>query len=267
MFDRGRGGLPGSARARSVLGLLALSEGEGERAVEELTMGDELLERWGLAHPGAVPILPDLVEAHAVGGDAASARAVLRRLEDQAASLGYEWCLAAVERSRGMLALAAGDPGAAIDPLQRAEAIFDRLGHQPDAARAVLARGRALLMSGHRADAAQVLTEARGRFAEISAPLWEARAAEQLERAAPGSVGGRPSEVELQVAALAVRGLKNREIAEALFIAVATVEAHLTRLYRRLGIRTRSELARHVAEGRLVLPDDPGSPGLPRSPA
>jgi DNA-binding NarL/FixJ family response regulator len=166
-----------------------------------------------------------------------------------------------------MLALAAGDPGAAIDPLQRAGATFERLGHRPDAARAVLAQGRALLMAGHRVHAARALTEARGRFAEISAPLWEARAAEQLERAAPGSAGGRLSEAERQVAALAIRGLKNREIAEALFMAVATVEAHLTRLYRKLGIRTRSELARLVAEGQLENPDDPGMPRAPQSPA
>ncbi len=267
MFDRGRGGLPGSARARSVLGLLALSEGDGERAVGELTRGDELLDRWGFAHPGAIPILPDLVEAHAMNGNADAARGALGRLEDQAAELGHEWCRAVVERGRGTLLIANGDPGAAIDPLQRAGATFDALGHRPDAARALLARGRALLLAGHRAAAAQVLGEARARFSGMPAPLWEARAVEQLERAAPGSGGGGLSEVELQVAGLAVRGLKNREIADALFIGVATVEAHLTRLYRKLGIRTRSELARLVADGHLEIPDEPGTPGGPQPPA
>jgi DNA-binding CsgD family transcriptional regulator len=260
-FDRRRGGLPGMTRARSVLGLLALSEGDGERAVEELTRGRDLLRRWGCAHPGAVPILPDLVEAYALVGDVDAGRGVLERLETQAAALGTEWCGAVVDRGRGSLALASGDPSAGLDPLRRAGATLDRLGHRPDAARAVLAYGGALLAAGHRAEAAEALTRARERFEEIGAPLWASRAAEQLERAAPGSGGGRPSEAELEVAALAVRGLKNREIAERLFVSVATVEAHLTRLYRKLGIRTRTELARLAAEGGIELPEQVGTGG------
>jgi DNA-binding CsgD family transcriptional regulator len=258
-FDRRRGGLPGSARARSVLGLLALSEDAPDRAVEELSRGAELLERWGFANPGAIPILPDLVEALALRGDVDAGREALARLEGQASAMGNEWCRAVVERCHGLLATAE-DPVAAIEPLDRAQATFDRLGHRPDAARTALARGRALLTGSRRAEAAEVLVDARARFGEIGAPLWAAMAAELLERAAPGSAGGQLTEIELRVAGLAARGLRNREIAETLFLAVATVEAHLTRLYRKLGIRTRSELVRLVADGLLEIPEPPDGP-------
>jgi DNA-binding CsgD family transcriptional regulator len=265
-WERRRGGIPRSARARSVLGLLALSEDDARAAVRELTEADRLLERWGFAHPGALPVLPDLVEALAGAGEPGQAETVLGRLVEQAGALGHEWASAAVARSRGGLLVAGGDPEGAIEPLEGAASTFGRLGHGPDAARAVLALGRALLAAGQRGRAAEVLADARARFREMGAPLWEARASEELERAAPGSSGGRPTEVELRVASLVVRGLKNREIADALFMGVATVEAHLTRLYRKQGVRTRSELARMAADGLLEIADEAreGDPQGPR---
>ncbi|HKP19386.1 MAG TPA: helix-turn-helix transcriptional regulator, partial [Gaiellaceae bacterium] len=87
----------------------------------------------------------------------------------------------------------------------------------------------------------------------IGAPLWEARAAEELDRAAPGRAAGELTPTERRVVTLVVQGARNREIAAALFMSVATVEAHLTRIYRKLDIRSRSELARLVADGRLSI--------------
>jgi DNA-binding NarL/FixJ family response regulator len=55
------------------------------------------------------------------------------------------------------------------------------------------------------------------------------------------------------VAALVAQGQTNREVAAQLFTTVATVEAHLTRIYRKLGIRSRTQLARAVADGSLQL--------------
>jgi DNA-binding CsgD family transcriptional regulator len=115
----------------------------------------------------------------------------------------------------------------------------------------VFLRGRALLRGGRRAQAADALADAQRRFAALGAPLWEARTAGELERAAPGRATGALTPAERRIAALVAEGLRNREIAASLFMSIATVEAHLTRTYRKLGIRSRSELARRVADGSV----------------
>jgi DNA-binding CsgD family transcriptional regulator len=97
----------------------------------------------------------------------------------------------------------------------------------------------------------------------MEAVLWGARATEELERAAPGRAVGELTPVEARVTDLVARGLRNREVAATLFMSVATVEAHLTRIYRKLGIRSRAELSRLVADGSLVLPAPEDPPDAP----
>ncbi len=249
----GRGERPGIARAQSVLGLLALSEGDAEAAARELGETARLLDEMGFANPGAIPALPDAVEALARSGDAEGAESLLARLEEQAAALDCPWPWAAVNRCRGVLLLSRGDADEACAPLERAAESFDRLGYRPDAARAVLAHGRALLRGGQRSLATAVLADARDRFAGMGAPLWEARATEDFARAGAERTDAQLTPTEQRVAQLVASGMKNRQIGEALFIGTATVEAHLTRIYRKLDIRSRSDLARLVADGSVEV--------------
>jgi len=246
---RAKGERPGIVRARSVLGLLALSEGDNDTAAGELAETAELVEEIGYQHPGAFPVLPDAIEALASSGQTKAAEELLARLERQSTAVGSAWALAACDRSRGAILLARGASDDAVAPLQRAGDAFDELGYGPDAARAILLRGRALLRAGQRTQASDALADARGRFAAMGAALWEARAIDDLERAAPGRSAGELTPAETRIAALVAQGLKNREIGQALYMSVGTVEAHLTRTYRKLGIRSRSELTRWVAEG------------------
>jgi DNA-binding CsgD family transcriptional regulator len=248
-----RGHRLGVARARSARGLLLLSHGEAERAATELVETVELLEQMGVANPGAVPALPDAVEALAHAGDATGAAAALERLEEQAAALDSPWPSTAVERSRGFVRLAQGSAEDASESLERATASFDRLGYRPDAARAALGLGRAALRAGRRSAAATTLADARDRFQSMGAAAWAGRAAKELERASPGRSARGLTVTERRIAGLVADGMKNRQIAESLFIGVATVEAHLTRIYRKLDIRSRSELARLVADGSVPL--------------
>jgi ATP/maltotriose-dependent transcriptional regulator MalT len=247
---------PGLARALGALGLLALSEGDTAGAAHHLSEAADLLEEMGYANPGAFPVLPDAVEALAASGDPVRAAELLERLHLEAEAVDSPWARAAAHRARGALGLFGGDPDGAVESLAEATSSFDALGFRPDAARALLLQGRALLRAGHRTRAAEVLAEARERFAGMGAALWEARATEDLERASPGRTAGDLTPAEGRVAALVARGMRNREIAGELFMSVATVEAHLTRTYRKLGIRSRSELARLVADGSLARPDE-----------
>ena len=86
--------------------------------------------------------------------------------------------------------------------------------------------------------------------------LWLERAEDELRRASPRPRRDRElTSAESRVAALVAEGRTNREVAAQLFTTVATVEAHLTRIYRKLGIRSRTQLTRAVADGDLHLED------------
>lgn len=145
-----------------------------------------------------------------------------------------------------VLQLAIGDPEAAVEAAQRAPL---PLVH----ATAVAELGFSLRRQGRRADARTPLREARDLAHRCGATALEARVHEELVVA-----GARPQRMafsgvdaltaqERRVAELAVRGLRNREIAEALFVSLKTVEVHLGRAYTKLGIKGRSQLADALA--------------------
>jgi DNA-binding NarL/FixJ family response regulator len=88
----------------------------------------------------------------------------------------------------------------------------------------------------------------------VGAHPWLERAEDELRRANPRPRhDGELTNDERRVAALVVQGQTNNEVAARLFTTTATVEAHLTRIYRKLGVRTRTELARAAADGTLTL--------------
>lgn len=246
-----RGERPGVARIRTVLGILALSEDDTTEAVAQLRDAAAAMAETGYANPGAIPAVPNAIEALALSGDSDGAGVLLERLSRESSVLDNDLVRALHDRSRGTVLLADGATEAAVGPLTDAIATFDRLGYRPDAARSQLVLGRAWIRAGRRTRAAQMLADARGRFADMGALLWEARASAELERVAPGRTTGELTATERRVADLVAEGHRNREIAQALFVSPATVEAHLTRIYRKLGIRSRSELARLVVAGKV----------------
>ena len=254
-----RGHRPVVARVLSLLGLLALSESDSEGAAHHLRGALALVDEMGIANPANIPALTDAIDALSGLGDVETAAFLLDRLDGQADALDNPHARALAERSRGVVLLAGGEPEAACPPLERAREAFEQQGFLPEVARAELSLGRALVRGGHRSRAADVLADARDRFATMGARLWEARAAEELERVAPGRATGELTATETRVAGLVAAGLKNREIAATLYMSVATVEAHLTRIYRKLGIRSRSELTRLVAAGEIPVVAESGT--------
>jgi DNA-binding NarL/FixJ family response regulator len=85
-------------------------------------------------------------------------------------------------------------------------------------------------------------------FEELGSPLWAEHARSELARAEPRRRGpDELNETEWRVAELAAQGLSNQEIAQRAFLSVKTVEANLTRVYRKLGIRSRAGLARKLS--------------------
>jgi DNA-binding CsgD family transcriptional regulator len=235
--------------ADHVAGLLNLAGRDGSAALMELRHGVALARRLGFAHPGVVALLPDAVEAAALVGDRAVAGELAAELDTQAAALDLPWVSASARRGDGLAALAAGERNAHA-ALNEAAASFDALGYRLDAARSWLWHGRALQRAGRRPAAADAFAEARDRFLDMGARPWAEQAAADLERVAPGRTTGALTDDEARIAALVIDGRRNREIAASLFVSVATVEAHLTRIYRKLGVRSRSELSRRLLESR-----------------
>jgi DNA-binding NarL/FixJ family response regulator len=100
-----------------------------------------------------------------------------------------------------------------------------------------------------KAAARETIGEALAVFETLGAALWAAKGRAEL-----GSIGGRaPSTDELtpaeqRVAALVAEGRTNHEVAAVLYVTDHTVEYHLSRIYRKLGVRSRAELARRFRE-------------------
>ncbi|WP_162181206.1 helix-turn-helix transcriptional regulator [Rhodococcus wratislaviensis] len=118
-----------------------------------------------------------------------------------------------------------------------------------DSALTQLCYGERLRRSGRRRDAREHLEAAYETFQRIGARLWAGRAATELTAAGqpagprPRDAGDELTAQELQVAQLAASGGTNREVAAQLFLSVKTIEMHLGRVYRKLGVRSRTQLA------------------------
>ncbi|WP_217922817.1 helix-turn-helix transcriptional regulator [Miltoncostaea oceani] len=238
--------------ARAALGFASLGEGDPQRAVGDLARLEADTLRHGLAEPATVPWQPDLVEAYVRAGRVHDARRVLATLSEQAHRTGGVWALAVTHRCRGLI----------DDDLDRhfgeALRLHGRLPLPFDRARTELAYGARLRRAGRRTDARMHLERALAVFEDLGAQPWSRQAREEI--AASGArlrprAGGRPGEDlsprELQIALAVAEGATNREVAGRLFLSEKTVERHLGSIYRKLGVRSRTELARHVATGAL----------------
>src|SRR5215470_10765764 len=232
--------------ARRAAGLAALLARQPERAAGSLAAVWEHTQREGVEDPGAFPVAGDLAEALAETGRPEAAGAVIGRLAGLAAAQQHPWGLATADRAKAVAALVGGYDEAAAAQLAGAAAGYQALGLGFDAARALLVLGRAQRRGKKRAAARQSLEAARAGFEQLGCPGWAEAAAAELDRvsgrrAAPAG-GLTPG--EQRVAELVAAGLSNKQVAEQLYLSVYTVEAHLSQVYAKLGIGSRTQLAR-----------------------
>lgn len=231
-------------RALSVLGFAALSAGEAAEAVRYLSQADKLCERIGLREPGRYPFHGDYAEALIAAGDLDQAEDVIGRLEARGRELGRRWVQAVAARCRALLCGARGDANGAAAAIAAALDYHRGLPMPFELGRTHLVAGEISRRFKHRKQAAGELGQALELFDLLGAPLWSRRASAELARvglrtASPTGL----TQTEHQVASLVCAGLSNREVAERMFISMRTVESNLTRIYRKLGVRSRTELA------------------------
>jgi DNA-binding CsgD family transcriptional regulator len=237
----GRGG----ESAIWALGHLALSGGAPAEACRLFLPVTRVLVDAGIVEPGELPWLADEAEALIMAGRLPEARLAVDRLEAWSVRLDRRPPRALAARCRGLLEAAEGRLDAARTALVGASAQCDALGLRFDGARARLALGSVQRRAREHRVARETLQRVSAEFEALGASIWTARARAELDR-----VGGRRpstsglSPTERQVAALAAAGKTNREVAAELFLSIHTVEAALTSIYGKVGVRSRTELAR-----------------------
>ena len=231
-----------------VLGFIELSANHPAAAVGYLARADDLCERIGLREPGRFRFHADYVEALITRGEFARAAVVLDRFEERGQALQRPWALATAARCRAMLLAAHGDLLAAVDQAEAALSRHEQLPIPFELGRTLLTCGQIRRRARQKKEARDMLSRAEQVFGSLGAQAWLARAHDGL-----GRLGIRPpaaltlTVTERQVAELAAAGLTNREISERMFISLRTTESNLSRVYRKLGIRSRAELARDFA--------------------
>ena len=193
--------------------------------------------------------IPDAVEAMIALGRSSEAEPLIEALERNGRRLNRPWMLAIGARCRSMWLAAQGDVGAAARRAQEAMAEHDRLPMPFERARTQLLLGQLQRRQRQKELSRATLREALHAFEAMGTPLWADRARAELVRAE--AVPTRDLALtasELRVAELAASGMTNKDVAAALFISPKTVEAHLARIYRKLGIKTRAELGRVIGD-------------------
>jgi DNA-binding CsgD family transcriptional regulator len=235
--------------ATRALGTARLLSREPARAAEALRWAWGHTEREGVHDPGAFPAAPELVEALVELEEVDEAAAVVTRLGELAEAQDHPWGVVTTRRCLATISLGRAYDDHETDELEEAAREYARLGLAFDAARSLLALGRAQRRHRKWGAARDALGRAAAAFEELGSPGWAEASRAELERvgARKAPEAGELTPAERRVAELAAQGLTNKEIAQRLVVTVSTVEFHLSKTYAKLGIRSRAQLAGRLA--------------------
>ena len=226
-----------------VLGLVALWSGDPSGALDCFAEADQRAATLGWGEPSMRWWTADHVELLLAHGRVDDALALLEVWATDANRTGRDRVLADITRCRGLVAAASGDVQEALVLLTQALAEHAVVGDPFGGARAQLALGTVRRRARQKSPARAATAAALEAFESLGATCWSDKARAEL-----GRIGGRTraeglTAAERRVASLVAEGRTNREIAAALFLGERTVASHLTHIYAKLGIRSRTELA------------------------
>ena len=236
------------------LGLAELAAGDARAAAPHLVTAVEALAETGFREPAVWRLAGDAVEGALGAADLERAQALVAEFEAVAARSQIPWSLAVSARCRALLLAAEGEPERAEALLEQALVDHERCPMPFELARTLLAYGQVLRRLKQKRRAHDALSSAIAIFDELGAEPWALRARDEHRRTAARTAPEELSATELQIAQLAASGLTNDAIAAAAFVSRKTVEANLGRAYRKLGIRSRAQLARALDAEQRVIP-------------
>jgi DNA-binding CsgD family transcriptional regulator len=259
-IDEGRriadtlGTVPAGLEIRAAQGFLEVSLGEHELAARTF---DELADdvvRFGFREPSMFRFHGDAIEALLASGHIDDARRLLADFDRVGRSLGRASVAMVADRAHGLLAATEGDFEGAYLAFERS--LGSRAPAQPfERARTLLALGTVQRRDRKRGAARASLTAASDAFAQLGAPLWLRKAQSELERTGGAAVDDAGlTATEGRIALLIAAGRTYREAADELFISPKTVQWNLSKIYRKLGIRSRAQLAAHFREHGIRSP-------------
>ncbi|GAA1951782.1 helix-turn-helix transcriptional regulator [Catenulispora subtropica] len=228
-------------RCLALSGTIRLLLRETAAAAEDLRRVRAMENDQGIRDPATIRYHADLIEALTAQGQLAEATDVLSETRHAAERLHRRGVLASLDRAEAVLKAAQGDHARAEALLRRADHTFSTLGLPLERGRVLLTRAMLEKRQRRVANARTLHGQAETVFRRAQAPLWEP-AAKAPEPAATTPAPDLTA-AEQRVVTLVAEGLPNREIAATLFLSIKTVEAVLTGVYRKLGVRSRTQLA------------------------
>ena len=205
-------------------------------------------DRGGLDEPGFWQWHDHYATALVLTDRLAEADRFLAPLEATALRRGHRSVSARLGSVRARLLAARGNHTAAEQAFERARAQLAPLPLPYEKARVDFVHGLMLRRAGRRRAAAELLASARQSFAALGAQVYVALCDRELKTSRPAPRGPEArtetlTEQEQAVSALVATGMTNKEVAATMMLSVKTVQFHLTRVYAKLGVRSRSELA------------------------
>ena len=233
--------------AYAAQGQILMLQGDPVGALEPMRLAYEVQQRRRLLDPGLYMWHADFVESLVSSGARPEATRVLAEVTVRADELGRDLARLSLARASGVLTAADGDPRAGAAEIN---AGLERWAHHPfpmEIARAWHSLGTIERRAHRRGAAREAFAEAARRYEVLGAQTWLAAAESELAKL-NGPRGMGLSETEQRIVDLVRRGCTNREIARSTFLSVKAIEANLTRLYRRFGVRNRDQLSRAIAE-------------------
>jgi len=243
-----------TAYAAAARGLLELGRADYGRAAVDLARADAVAARHGLMDPCVIQWRPDYIETLLHLGRTSDAREQLAVLDAEAEATGSQWATATAARCRGLLQ---GTPQRATELLEEAVSIAEASASMFEQARGRMCFGVALRRARKRGEARRALERARAEFEMLGAQPWAMRAATELAAlgvSAPRTrkpIHVRLTPQELRVALQVAEGLTNQEVAARLFLSHKTIEVHLGHIYDKLGVHSRTGLARLITSGAV----------------
>lgn len=226
------------------LGRVHLLGGDAVAAAQTLLKVQSLETTNDLVDPSVLQWHTELVEALASAGRLAEATGVLADGRASAARFDRAAVDAQLDRAEGVLRQSEGDLVKAESLLERAADKFEKLGLPLERGRSLVSLAR-LQRRRNDIDAARAALDAAGEiFTVCGADAWIRLTNDERQLLESHGRNSSPlTNAESRVAELVADGASNRETAESLFVSVKTIEAILTRVYRKLGVKSRTQLA------------------------